>query len=63
VRDLIDRIVPLTVADLPVKGAGWQVVPALFARVGATPAARKTLTEAGGIIMDLPRLFADLAEV
>jgi uncharacterized protein len=63
VRDLIDRIVPLTVADLPVQGAGWQVVPALFARVGATPAARKTLTEAGGIIMDLPRLFADLAEV
>jgi len=60
VRDLIDRIVPLTVADLPDKGAGWQVTPALFARMGATPAARKTLTEAGGILVDLPRLFDDL---
>jgi uncharacterized protein len=62
VRDLIDRIVPLTVADLPDKGIGWQVVLALFARVRVTPAARKTLTEAGGIVVDLPRLFADLAE-
>jgi hypothetical protein len=34
---------------------------ALFARVGATPAARKTLTEAGGMV-DLPTRFADLAE-
>jgi len=34
----------------------------LFARVGATPAARKTLEAAGGMLVDLPRLFAALAE-
>ena len=37
--------------------------PALFARAGAAPAARKTLTEVGGIVVDLPTLFADLTEV
>jgi len=52
----------ITVTDLPGKGVGWQVYPALFARAGATPAARKTLTEAGGMVVDLPTLFADLAE-
>jgi AAA+ ATPase superfamily predicted ATPase len=62
VRDLLNRIVPLTVADLPDKGVGWQVYPAFFARAGATPAARKTLAEAGGMVVDLPTLFADLAE-
>ena len=62
VRDLIDRTIPLTLADLPDKGVGWQVFPALFARVGATPAARKTLTEAAGMVIDLRTLFADLAE-
>ena len=63
VRDLLERTIPLTVADLPEKGAGWQVTPALFARAGATPAARKTLTEAaGGIVVDLATLCADLAE-
>ncbi len=62
VRDLIERMVPLTVADLPDHGAGWQVYPALFARVGATPAARKTLEAAGGILIDLQMLFEDLAE-
>jgi len=62
VRDLIDRSVPLTVADLPDKGAGWQVTPALFARAGVTRAAQKTLREAGGLVVDLPRLFADLAD-
>jgi hypothetical protein len=62
VRDLIERTIPLTVADLPDKGVGWQVTPALFARAGATPAARTTLMEAGGMVVDLPALFADLAE-
>ena len=62
VRDLIERTVPLTLADLPDKGAGWHVTPALFARAGATPAARETLEAAGGIVVDLPTLFADLAE-
>lgn len=61
VRDLIDRVVPLTLADLPDKGEGWKVCPALFARAGATPASRKALVEAGGMAVDLPTLFADLA--
>ena len=60
-RDLIERTIPLTVADLPNNGIGWQVTPALVARAGATPAARKTLTEAGGLLVDLRTLFADLA--
>jgi AAA+ ATPase superfamily predicted ATPase len=62
VRDLIERTIPLTLADLPDGGTGWQVYPALFARAGATRAARETLTVAGGILVDLPTLFADLAE-
>jgi hypothetical protein len=62
VRDLIERTVPLAVADLPGKGAGWQVTPALFACTGATPAACKTLEAAKGVVVDLPTLFADLAE-
>jgi len=62
VRDMIERTVPLTLADLPDKGAGWQVTPALFARAGATAAARTALTAAAGMLVDLPTLFADLAE-
>jgi AAA+ ATPase superfamily predicted ATPase len=62
VRDLLERTVPLTLADLPDKGDGWQVYPALFARTGVTPAARKALVAAGGILIDLRTLFADLAE-
>jgi AAA+ ATPase superfamily predicted ATPase len=62
VRDLIERTIPLTLADLPSGGTGWQVHPALFARAGATPAARETLRAAGGMLVDLPSLFADLAE-
>jgi hypothetical protein len=34
----------------------------VFARAGATPAARETLEAAGGIVVDLPTLYADLAE-
>ena len=62
VRDLLERTIPLTGADLPNQGAGWQITPALFARAGATPAARATLEAAGGVLVDLPTLFADLAE-
>lgn len=61
VRDLLERTVPRTVADLPSKGAGWRVYPALFARAGATPAAQATLTAAGGLLVDLATLGADLA--
>ncbi len=61
-RDLLERTIPLTVADLPDKGASWKVYSALFARVGATSAARQSLAEAGGLLIDLPTLFSDLAE-
>ncbi len=37
-------------------------LPALFARAGVTPAARQSLAEAGGLLIDLPALFSDLAE-
>jgi uncharacterized protein len=62
VRDLLDRTVPLTLADLPEGGAGWRVYPALFARAGVTAAARSTLEEAGGMVVDLAMLFDDLGE-
>lgn len=61
VRDLLDRTAPLTVADLPEGGAGWKVTPALFARAGATPAARATLEEAGGMVVHLEQVYADAA--
>jgi hypothetical protein len=62
VRALLKRMALLILADLPEKGAGWQVTPALFARAGATPAARAPLEAAGGFLVDLPTLCADLAE-
>src|SRR5262245_8806580 len=63
VRDLLERTVPLTLADLPNAGAGWRVYPALFARAGATPAARAALEQAGGLLVDLAKLYGDLAEL
>lgn len=62
VRDLLERTVPLTVAELPEGGAGWKVTPALFARAGATPAARATLEGAGGMLVDLARVYGELGE-
>jgi hypothetical protein len=38
------------------------VVPALFARAGATPDAVALLREHDGILVDLPTLYADLGE-
>jgi hypothetical protein len=61
-RDLIERTMPLTLADLPEKGAGWQVTSALFSRARATPAARAMLEAAGGFVVDLSTLFAGFAE-
>ncbi len=53
-------------SPLPFKRRGLrrvlEVTPALFARAGTTRAARETLEAAGGIVVDLPTLFADLAE-
>ena len=62
VRQLMEHTIPNTVAALPEGGAGWQVIPALFARAGATPDAHTLLREQGGIMVDLPTLYADLGE-
>jgi hypothetical protein len=40
VRHLLDQPIPKTVAALPEAGQGWRVIPALFARSGATPDAQ-----------------------
>jgi hypothetical protein len=61
VRHVIARTIPLTMADLPEQGAGWQS-PGAVARVGAMPVSHATLEAAGGIVIDLSTLFADLAE-
>ena len=60
VRELIAKT-PLILADLPEQGADWHVHYALFARAGATPAARRELAAHHGIIVDLDRLYTDLA--
>jgi uncharacterized protein len=61
-RQLLEHTVPRTVAALPDGGAGWRVVPVLFARAGATRDARALLDERGGLLVDLPTLYADLGE-
>jgi hypothetical protein len=61
VRRLLDHTVPRTVATLPDGGAGWRVVPALFARHGATPEAAALMQTQGGLVVDLTTLYADLA--
>lgn len=61
-RQLITHTVPQTVAALPDGGAGWRVVPAMFARSGVTPDAQALLDEHAGLLVDLPMLYADLAE-
>lgn len=61
-RQLVEQTVPKTLATLPQGDEGWRVIPALFARAGATPDAAALLREQGGILVDLPTLYADLGE-
>jgi hypothetical protein len=61
-RQLIEHTLPRTTAALPQHGAGWRVIPALFARAGATPDAQALIREQHGLVIDLPRLYADLQE-
>lgn len=63
VLDLLERTIPLTLADPPEGGTDWHVYLALFARMGATPAARTALMVAGGILVNLTMLFYDLADL
>jgi AAA+ ATPase superfamily predicted ATPase len=71
IRALLERTIPLVLADLPDKGVGWRVTPAIFARAGVTPAARAELVpsplsrgSAGtrdGVLVDFAQLWNDLA--
>ncbi len=60
VRQLIEHTLPNTVTALPEQGQGWRTIPALFARSGATADAQALLGEHGGLLIDLPTLYADL---
>ncbi len=63
VWDLIERKTPLLLRDLPNQGEGWDVHYALFTRAGVTPAAAAFLREHQALLVDLNRLYTDLAEV
>jgi uncharacterized protein len=60
VRQLLEHTLPHTVAALPDRGQGWRVIPALFARSGATVDAQALLGEHSGLLVDLPSLYTDL---
>ena len=60
VSQLIGYTVPKTLAVLPNQGEGWRVIPALFARTGAT--AQAVLREHNGVHVDLPTLYDHLGE-
>lgn len=59
-RTLFEHTLPHTLKALPQGGAGWRAIPALFARMGATPDATTLLREQSGLLIDLPTLYADL---
>jgi uncharacterized protein len=61
VRELIEQKKPSALADLPDRGEGWTVHPVIFARAGATTAARAELSAQRGLLIDLRRLYNDLA--
>ena len=60
VRRLLEHSVPQTLAALPDGGAGWRVIPALFARSALTADAQALLAAQAGLSVDLPTLVADL---
>jgi AAA+ ATPase superfamily predicted ATPase len=59
-RELIGTKTPLVLRDLPSGGRDWTVHHALFARVGATAAARQELQRRGGFLVDAETLDRDL---
>jgi AAA+ ATPase superfamily predicted ATPase len=63
VRQLLDHTIPQTLLALPDHGAGWQIIPAIFARAGITPDGDRLLHEHAGLLVDLPTLYADLDEL
>jgi AAA+ ATPase superfamily predicted ATPase len=62
VRNLLDHTITKTVAALPENGQGWRIIPAIFARFGATADAQTLVHERGGMVVDLPMLYTDLGE-
>ncbi len=61
-RNLLDDKLPAVLKDLPDEGRGWQVTPALFTRTDITAAAKSRLREAGGLLVTLAQLDAELGE-
>jgi uncharacterized protein len=62
VRELIATKTPLVLNAMKVDASAWTIRHAIFARAGATEAAQQELVTHNGVLIDLPRLFADLAE-
>jgi hypothetical protein len=62
VRELIATKTPLVLKDMKVDASAWTIRHAIFARAGATEAAQQELIAHNGALIDLKRLFADLAE-
>ncbi len=62
VRELIDKT-PRVLKALPDGGVGWTLHYAFFARTGFTAAARAEAQAAGGQLVDLQRVDADLRAV
>ncbi|HEY3228422.1 MAG TPA: ATP-binding protein [Roseiflexaceae bacterium] len=60
VRQLLEQTLPNTITALPDQGQGWRAIPTLFARAGATADAQALLRDHGGLLIDLPTLYADL---
>jgi AAA+ ATPase superfamily predicted ATPase len=60
VRHLLEHTLPNTLTALPGHGEGWRAIPALFARAGVTADAQALLHDHGGLLIDLPTLYADL---
>jgi hypothetical protein len=62
VRELIATKTPLVLNDMKVDASAWTVRHAIFARAGATEAAQQELAAHDGVLIDLERLYVDLAE-
>lgn len=62
VRELIVTKTPLVLRDMAVDPEKWNVRFAIFARRGATAAAREELVLHNGILIDLPELYSDLVQ-
>jgi uncharacterized protein len=60
VRNLLDHTIPSVLTELANKGQGWRIIPVLFARTGATPAAQAELAIHNGQVIDSMQLWMNL---